>query len=309
MRRGAWERLTGAEEPHYLLHVGGGFEPIGLGFGNQGDGWLPERGARWLPAPESIRRALWAWLGDNAADTLRRANEAMATGRPFETRKRRPRSNPHRSSVRSVKSGLSSYRYEYEGHVYTAREIRAGAWEVARDGIVLFLASGVGPDGWIDPVEQEQTQAIEQDEWIADRLATKVHTDVITRVFHADGPAMKGRFHYIGDCVQLDGDSIGEMRRHAEDVSMQTFARNVVGLREWARGHGYGRGLPLSKDWHVSYRRGRYRGIPAYFLVWSGFECVWTLDGKRNESGGGSRTNPSRSHRARRADQGRARPQ
>ena len=43
---------------------------------------------------------------------------------------------------------------------------------------------------------------------------------------------------------------------------------------------GYDRDLPITKDFLVGFFRSEYRGVPAYYLAWSGIEYVFTLDGK-----------------------------
>lgn len=98
------------------------------------------------------------------------------------------------------------------------------------------------------------------------------------------GEAVKdaGRYRFVTSCIDADGDDINEMRRAGESVSLRTF-RTAVGADEWRmiqEALGYDRYMPISSDRHVGYFRGIYRGVPAYYLVWSAIEHVFTLDGR-----------------------------
>jgi class 3 adenylate cyclase len=69
-------------------------------------------------------------------------------------------------------------------------------------------------------------------------------------------------------------------------VSRATFAR-AVGPEEWKRVQkelGYDRDFSISRDWHVGYDKGTYRGVPAYWLTHSAIEWIFTLDGEQGKS-------------------------
>ncbi len=69
-------------------------------------------------------------------------------------------------------------------------------------------------------------------------------------------------------------------------VSLETF-RRAVGLAQWrtiSGDLGYGRSFPISKDWHVGYYKGTYRGVPCYFLRHSGIEHIFTQGGRQGPS-------------------------
>jgi hypothetical protein len=85
-------------------------------------------------------------------------------------------------------------------------------------------------------------------------------------------------YTYETCCVESDGDSINEMRWSpgVVGVSYRTMRRRCAGLTEWARSKGYDRWLPLKNDPHVAYYRSTFRGVPCYYLVWSGIEFIWT---------------------------------
>jgi hypothetical protein len=80
----------------------------------------------------------------------------------------------------------------------------------------------------------------------------------------------------IGDCASLgDGDAINEMRRQSYPITYRTMLKHCEGLLDWAKDAGYDRYLTLKSDWHVSYHKAKWKGIPCYYLVWSHFEVIW----------------------------------
>jgi len=95
-----------------------------------------------------------------------------------------------------------------------------------------------------------------------------------------------GRYRFVTSCVGSTYEDISALKESGEDVSRTAFAR-ALGPAEWKaiqKELGYDRDFPISGDWHVDYRKGTYRGVPAYYLVWSGIECIFTLDGKQGAS-------------------------
>lgn len=97
---------------------------------------------------------------------------------------------------------------------------------------------------------------------------------------------LAGRFHYVHSCPDSTYEDIQALILSERDVSLATF-RKAVGLSQWrtlVEGLGYDRHLPISKDWHVRYYRGVYRGVPCYFLRHSRIEHIFTLDGKMGPS-------------------------
>ena len=95
-----------------------------------------------------------------------------------------------------------------------------------------------------------------------------------------------GRYRFVTSCRGSTYEDISALKESGEDVSRTVFAR-ALGPSEWKaiqKELGYGRDFPISGDWHVDYRKGTYRGVPAYYLVWSGIEYIFTLDGKQGPS-------------------------
>jgi len=108
--------------------------------------------------------------------------------------------------------------------------------------------------------------------------------------------ASAGRFRFVTDCIGSTGEDIRDLVDSEQDISRRSFAIAVgpSGYQQVSEMLGYDRHFPLSRDWHVGYYRGRYRGVPAVFLRHSHIEYIFTLDGKvgpsaapeRREGGG-----------------------
>ena len=68
--------------------------------------------------------------------------------------------------------------------------------------------------------------------------------------------------------------------------SSDAFAK-AIGSQAWRdiqASLGYDRDFPITKDWHVGYYKGVFRGVPCYFLRHSRIEHIYTLDGKLGPS-------------------------
>lgn len=85
------------------------------------------------------------------------------------------------------------------------------------------------------------------------------------------------KFQYLTCCVNSDADSIHAMTEQAIGITLHTFRRRCD-TREWEEDLGYerrGRGLPMSRDWHVRYFKSIYRGRPCYYAVHSAIEHIF----------------------------------
>lgn len=92
----------------------------------------------------------------------------------------------------------------------------------------------------------------------------------------------RGPYRYVHNCTSSTYEDIRKMLESAVEVSRNAFAR-AVGPDEWKsiqQRLGYGRDFPISRDWHVSYDKGTYRGVPAYWLTHSHIEYIFTLNGE-----------------------------
>lgn len=82
-------------------------------------------------------------------------------------------------------------------------------------------------------------------------------------------------FHFETRCVEAIGEDITAMVDRARQISRQTFRRHVD-LTRFAKGLGYDRHFPITRDYHVRYFRSVYQGRRCYYLVWSAIEHVFT---------------------------------
>jgi len=103
-----------------------------------------------------------------------------------------------------------------------------------------------------------------------------------------------GRYRFVTTCIGSTYEDISAMKETATGVSRATFAK-ALGPEQWKwvqKSLGYDRDFSISRDWHVDYDKGTYRGIPAYWLTHSGIEWIFTLDGEQGKSLGrrGSRS-------------------
>lgn len=104
-----------------------------------------------------------------------------------------------------------------------------------------------------------------------------------------------GRYRYVTNCIGSTYEDIQALMASESRITLETF-RTAVGPREWREiqaSLGYDRSFPISKDWHVGYYRGEYRGVPAYFLRHSRVEYIFTLEGRQGPSLA-TRENPRR---------------
>lgn len=89
-----------------------------------------------------------------------------------------------------------------------------------------------------------------------------------------------GPFEFWKRCDQLvrwEVDAANDMVYSAREITLRTFRKNIGAkeLQRWKKQHGYGRDLPLSKDWHVTYYKSKFAGEPVYYLCWSAYEYIW----------------------------------
>lgn len=99
-------------------------------------------------------------------------------------------------------------------------------------------------------------------------------------------PSLAGRYKYIHACPDSTHGDIQALQASEIGIELAAF-RRAVGPESWRwiTGHlGYDRDFPISKDWAVRYYKGKYRGVPAYFIRHSMIEYIWTLDGKLGPS-------------------------
>lgn len=82
---------------------------------------------------------------------------------------------------------------------------------------------------------------------------------------------------WIGLCVNLRAEDLEAYDDTERDIKYATFARLLgpVGLQEIAESYP---GVPhISKDWHVEFGRGRWKGKPAVCMHHSQIHHLWLI--------------------------------
>ena len=92
------------------------------------------------------------------------------------------------------------------------------------------------------------------------------------------------KYRYYTNCVSSTARLINDMRDTARDVTYRTVLRHCHGLLGWAKEMGYelrsNQGLTLKDDWHVSYHKSTYAGLPCYYVRHSAIEYIWVNRGE-----------------------------
>jgi hypothetical protein len=88
---------------------------------------------------------------------------------------------------------------------------------------------------------------------------------------------MATRKTFITDCISSDGESINAMKDGSVDISRSTFVRHTdnESRQDIERSLGYGKDFSITKDWHVGYSKGTYRGKPCVYMTWSAIEYIF----------------------------------
>lgn len=137
-----------------------------------------------------------------------------------------------------------------------------GFWEKAGWRIIRVCQKGDLALMWRPVLEAERSA------WWADEVVTT--TGIPNR-------HVGEKYEFYIDCVSCHGedvDKLDQMMEDATEITFETFAAHC-NWREHAAGLNYGRDFPLSKDWHVSYYKSRWGGVPCYYFVWSAIEQVF----------------------------------
>jgi hypothetical protein len=93
------------------------------------------------------------------------------------------------------------------------------------------------------------------------------------------GQSETAPYVFLTSCVASTAELIDELNEKAEDATLEEVAFNCE-LAHFKKILGYstrvGDGLlTLEDDWHVTYRRSFYRGVPCYYIQHSGIEYIW----------------------------------
>lgn len=92
---------------------------------------------------------------------------------------------------------------------------------------------------------------------------------------------------YLTSCVDSTAEKINALVSQARDISYQT-ARRAIGaeaMDAWAKEMSYDTGserggLRLKNDWHVSYHRSVYDGMPCVYIRHSAIEHIFVEEAK-----------------------------
>lgn len=100
-------------------------------------------------------------------------------------------------------------------------------------------------------------------------LDSSVKTDLQASVEEVE------RALFIGRCDSLRAEDLDAFDESRHDITYRTFLRHVG--RETVRELNKSFGVPLRKDWHVSYAKGTWEGQPAVCLFHSRYHHIWVL--------------------------------
>lgn len=94
------------------------------------------------------------------------------------------------------------------------------------------------------------------------------------------------KYHFVATCVSSTYEDVSALKESSVGIQNRAFRRTIgaEAYRALEKELGYDHGLRLSRDRHVSYGKGLYRGVHCYFLVWSGIEHIYTLAGAQGPS-------------------------
>ena len=88
---------------------------------------------------------------------------------------------------------------------------------------------------------------------------------------------------YLTCCVNSTAKLIDDMTDQAREITYRTARRNIsrkafTDFEKWMTYDTGGErgGLRLKDDWHVTYHKSRYKGIPCYYIQHSGIEYIFT---------------------------------
>ena len=95
---------------------------------------------------------------------------------------------------------------------------------------------------------------------------------------------------FLTNCVccpgPAPGEAIGAMVDQATEIRRRTFRQHVDldSLREVEESLGYerfpSRGMTMAGDWHVSYHKSVFRGVPCVYFRHSAIEYIFTEAGR-----------------------------
>lgn len=85
---------------------------------------------------------------------------------------------------------------------------------------------------------------------------------------------------FIGRCDQLAAEDLAEFDDSSRDITNRTF-RKYLGretYEDFESSLGYGDWLRMSKDFCVSYAKGKWHGKPAICCFWSAYNHIFAVE-------------------------------
>jgi DNA repair protein RadC len=178
------------------------------------------------------------------------------------------------------------------------REVVIAALEMRANSVILVHNH---PSGVAKPSSEDDTTTARLKEilrllgmTLADHIILGKDVDtysyaMVARLNPRRSPATSenGRYRFVTDCISSTYEDISALKESVSSLTSRTAFARALGPAEWKaiqRQLGYDRDFPISRDWHVGYDKGTYRGVPAYWLTHSGIEYIFTLDGKQGAS-------------------------
>ena len=80
---------------------------------------------------------------------------------------------------------------------------------------------------------------------------------------------------FVGTCVTLPARELDKFDESSRDITYRTFAKHVgrAEIQELNKSFG----VPISRDWHVKFAKGKWRGKPAVCLFHSSIHHIYTI--------------------------------
>lgn len=86
---------------------------------------------------------------------------------------------------------------------------------------------------------------------------------------------------FTTNCISARGVDISDMVDESRQITRKTFLKHIkteemknLEIELGYAGH-YKQGLTMSRDWHVSYWKSKYRNKPCVYFSWSSIEYIF----------------------------------
>lgn len=86
---------------------------------------------------------------------------------------------------------------------------------------------------------------------------------------------MKRAPQWVGTCVGLREQDLNDFDDSSREIKYRTFLKHLG--REIVRELDLSFGVPLRRDWGVSFEKGKWRGRPAVCLFQSSIHHIWLI--------------------------------